>query len=348
MENSLLTGFLFPKIIAENNNLKDQNDFILKSFLIDKVSTNKSFSMVFQLLTAKNAETIEKATVVATPVVPATPIPPHTPSTPSGGEPKDTDNGTADPKGDTGDNTGNSNCEPKGDTADQNTGSEVKKIVEEIEALKTSIGNHVKEIKTQLIPIDSFDKNLNEIKTHVTKPTDTTVESKIDEISKKLTPISGVDKQLQEINEKVNRSFDSFENNDLTAFFEKEKIDFKDFNNSMHIRQLEETIENVCSEKFISNLQKIKASKAKKAKTIKDRAHKFEKLLDEEFLKKIHTTLEINSISHQDFTVFFINILSPLGSLINDIKYFDFDAPTPVTPKETVTVSKTNKTKITT
>lgn len=63
MENSLLTGFLFPKIIADQYELEDTNSFIATALFIDRMQENKSFSLLFQMLTAQNADKKQKTVI---------------------------------------------------------------------------------------------------------------------------------------------------------------------------------------------------------------------------------------------------------------------------------------------
>jgi len=60
MENSLLTSFLFPKIIADQYELEDTNSFITTALFIDRMQENKRFSLLFQILTAQNADKKQK------------------------------------------------------------------------------------------------------------------------------------------------------------------------------------------------------------------------------------------------------------------------------------------------
>ena len=310
MENSLLTGFLFPKIIAENYNLEDQNNFIITSFLIDKMSDNKSFSMMFQLLTAKNAETKkeEPTLVVTNPTidVPADPPKDETPD-PSEDQPKEDE-----PKDD----------QPKDDqpvASDDTTNEDVKKtVVAKLDTINSSINKKFSEIRGHVEPIKTVHTEVTELKGYITKPKD------------------------------------AFENQEIAAVFDAKGIDVKEFRNSMYVDYINDVIEEIKSDKFKTNLEKITKSNAELVKPIKTRVTKFSVFFDIDFLKKLKETFESTTdLSMQDMRIFISNVISPLLDLVRDIKYFDFPetesevAPKATTPRATK-ASKTSKTKVTT
>ena len=273
--NALFTGFLLPKILADKYNLKDVNDFVLKSFLIDKTMDNKMMSIVFQMITAKNSEVKETVESEINEITIST--------TSFEGEMK----------------------ELKEDVIDVKKVSE--DIITKVEEATCNILSPLDEIKTEVA---------------VLKESDVSITASIQEVNKSINSLPLIELKEQMLN--IEKHIDGemkVENEELLSLFKSENIYLQDYKNRMFIEQIEKAIDSVDDEEFQQKLLKLRKSKSKDLKSLRESASLFESILNVEVLEKIKETVDSVSVSFKDQATILMNLISPLNSFISEVNY---------------------------